>query len=79
MRLYSWDYTINHNENRDENEKKGHIGTTQIDLGLDIETNIVNIKSVLVWWWLYVLSNIRSSVHENVKQDWGWTEKELCL
>ena len=25
------------------------------------------------------LSNIGSSVHEKVKQDWGWTEKELCL
>ena len=28
-----------------------------IDQGLDIDTNIVNIKSVSVWWCLYVLSN----------------------
>ena len=30
MCLYSWDYTINHNENKDENKKKIHIDTTQI-------------------------------------------------
>ena len=51
--LYSWDYTINHNENKDENEKKkqkkDHIDTIYIDLGLDMNTNIVNIKGDSVW------------------------------
>ena len=28
VRLYSWDYRINHNENEDENEKIDHINTT---------------------------------------------------
>ena len=53
--MYSWDHTINHNENEDENEID-HIDTTQIDQGVDMEANIVNRKSVLVTWCLYVLS-----------------------
>ena len=38
--------------------KIDHIDTTQIDLGLDMDKNRVNIKIVSVWWWLYALSNI---------------------
>ena len=33
MCLYSWDYTINHDENKDENEKKDYTNNIQIDLG----------------------------------------------
>ena len=55
MCLYSWDYTINHNENEDEIEKRSH--KYDIDLGLEMDTNIVNIRNVSVWWCLYVLSN----------------------
>ena len=44
-----------------------------LDLGLDIDTNIVNTKSLLtyVWWSLYILSNI--------KQHWGWVKRKGCL
>ena len=42
MRLYSWDYTINHHEKEDENEN---------DLDLELDTDI---ESSLVWWCLYV-------------------------
>ena len=45
--MYSWDYTINHNENEDE-KNITQIPTRQIDLGLDMDINIVNIKSVSV-------------------------------
>ena len=55
MCLYSWDYTINHNENEDENEKTDHLYTTQIDLDLVMDTDVVNAESVSVWWCLYVL------------------------
>ena len=41
--------------------------------------HIVNIRSVSVWWCLYVLSNIWSSIHEKVKQNWSWVEKKRCL
>ena len=45
--MYSGDYTINHNENYDQNvEKVDHIDTIKVDVGLDMGTNIVNIKSV---------------------------------
>ena len=40
--LYPWAFTINHYENEDEN-KKYHIDATWIDLGLDMDTSIVNI------------------------------------
>ena len=48
MCLYSWDFTINHNENENKNEKIDLTDTTLADLGLDMDTNIVNIKSVEV-------------------------------
>ena len=52
-----WDYTIDHHENEEENESK-ITDPTWIDLGLDMDTNIIIIKSLSVWWWcLYVLSN----------------------
>ena len=50
--------------------KIDHIDTTYIDLGLYVGTNIVNIKSVLVWW---------CSMHEKVKQHWGWVEENRYL
>ena len=53
MCLYSWNYAINHNENGDENKKK----ESQTDLGLDMDTNTENMRSVSVWWCLFVLSN----------------------
>ena len=72
MCLYSWDFTINHNENENKNEKIDRTDTTLADLGLDMDTNIVNIKSVEVWWCLKQhLSDIWSSIHERDKQTWG--------
>ena len=42
----------------------------------------IKIKSVSVWWCLYklgkYLSNIRSSIHENVKQHRGWVKKSVA-
>ena len=56
MCLYSWDCTINHNENEDENAKKrSHKYDTSRPRSRHGH-NIVNIKTVLVWWALY-LSN----------------------
>ena len=34
-----------------------HIDTTKVELGQDVDTNILNIKCVSVWWWLYAISN----------------------
>ena len=52
-------------------------------LGLDMDKNIVNKKSVSVWWCLYVLSNTQatntcSSIYEKVKQHWRWVEKSIA-
>ena len=46
MCLFSWDYTINHNKSGDKNKKIDHIDNKSTDL--DLDTNIVNIKSVSV-------------------------------
>ena len=47
MCLYSRDYNINHNEKEYKNEIK-ITNTTKIDLGLEMDTNIINIKSAQV-------------------------------
>ena len=46
-----------------------------------MDTNIVNIRNISVWWCFYVLNYTKAtfkahSVHEKVKQQWGWTEKK---
>ena len=37
--IYPWDYTINHNENKDEKWKIDHIETAQVDLNYTINHN----------------------------------------
>ena len=39
---------INVKENEAENEKIDQVDTTQIDLGIDMDTNILNIKYVSI-------------------------------
>ena len=42
--------------------------------------NILNIKCVsVVPCYNDVSSNIWTSIHEKVKQHWGWVEKKCCL
>ena len=41
MCLYNWDYTINHNENEDERSHRH-------DIGLEMDTKIVNKNSVSI-------------------------------
>ena len=48
MCLYSWDYTKTYNEKKTK-IKIDHIVTTKIDLGLEINTNKVNIKGVSLY------------------------------
>ena len=48
---------INDNGKWDCKWKIEYIVTTYIDQGLDMDLNILNIKCVSVWWWLYVLSS----------------------
>ena len=47
-----------------------------IDLGLDIGTNVVNKKCMMMLICIKQdLSYIWSSIYEKVKQHWGWDEK----
>ena len=66
-------YIINHHENEDENGKKDR----KIDLDLNVDTNLVNIKSVSVWWCLYVLSNTEATFEAQFMKKLGNTEADL--
>ena len=69
---------INWNENESDNEK--YI-IWLIDLDVDMDSNIKNIacrgKAMCISNEQH-LSNISASIHENVKQHWGWVEKKAC-
>ena len=41
--LYQWDYIINCNESKNDNDKVDHINKTNIDQDVDIKANIKNI------------------------------------
>ena len=60
------------------------IHSKYIDLGLDVDTNIVNCfkKSLSMMMLICIkqhLSNIWSSIQEKVKQHWGWVEKKALF
>ena len=56
--------------------------TKQIDLGLDMDTNIfkyeICLNVVMVICIKQHLTNIWSLVHDKVKQHWSWVEKKHC-
>ena len=56
--------------------KVDHIDKIKIDLDIDMDTNILNVKCVTIQ---QDLSNIWSSIHKNVKQHWAWDKKKRCL
>ena len=61
--------------------KIDHIGKTYIDLGLDMDINILNIISVSVWWCAYMYkATLKQHLKLNswkVKQHWGWVENSV--
>ena len=73
--------------NHHENDKKwikikikiitDHIDTTQIDLGIDMDTNLVNIKLFSVWWCFYVLSNTWATIEAQFMTALSNAEAEL--
>ena len=75
MCLYSWEYTINHYENEDEIEK--WLYTTKTDLCFDMGTNIVNIRSVSVWWCFYITPNTQATLEAQFIKKLSNTEAEL--
>ena len=49
--------------------------TTQIDLNLNKNTNILKLKCLGMMILIYIkqhVNNICSSIHEKVKWHWGW-------
>ena len=70
---------INHNRSEYENENRStdHIDTTKIKLRLDMDTNVVNIKTVSLRWCLYVLGNSRATYEAKFMKKLSNTEAEL--
>ena len=75
--MYSWDYTINHNENEDENDKRSYrynMNRAKSRLGHKYS----NIKRVLLRLWLWIKqhpSNVWSWIYGKVKHRWGELKK----
>ena len=65
MCLYSWDYTINHDEHEDENKK---ISLTYVIKKLKPSKCKRCLNLMQLMHIKQHLSNIQSSIHENVKQ-----------
>ena len=67
----------------DEMKIKMKNGSHRYDINrpsLDMDTDVVNIRSASVgWFFKQHLSNMWSSVHEIVKHHWGWVKKKRCL
>ena len=74
--LNSWDYVINHNDNEDENEERWHRHVNKPRHGLKYSENKKCLSMMMLVCIKQHLSNIWSSIHEKVKQHWGWVEKK---
>ena len=75
---------INNNENEVENKKINRKDMTQIELGLDMDTNDyakykMCLSIMMVICIKQHLRNIWSSNDEKVKQHWGWVKKKRCV
>ena len=57
--------------------KTDHIDTTKIDLSIVMDTNKVNIKSLSIWWYFYVLSNTQATSEAQFMKKLSNTEAEF--
>ena len=74
--LNSWDYAINHNDNEDENEERWHRHVNKPRHGLKYSEIKKCLSKMMLVCIKQHLNNIWSSIHEKVKQHWGWVEKK---
>ena len=62
---------------------KSRLQKYNIDLGLDMDTTILSIKLcpslTMLMSIKQQLSNIWSSIHDRVKEHWGWAGKKVFL
>ena len=82
MCLYLWDHTINHNESENENEKRSYrydINRPSSRHGHKCSKYKKELSKMMLICTKQHVSNIWSSIHEKVKQHWGWVEKKPCL
>ena len=76
--LFSWGYTINHNENGDESEKQIPINRPRSRHGRKYSKyKKCFIKMMLICIKQH-LSNTWRSIHKKIKQHWVWVEKGVA-
>ena len=81
MCLYSPDYTINHNEKKDENENISHrydINRPRCKHGPKYSKYNTCLRMIMLTCTKQHLSNIWTSIHEKVKQYRGLVEKSVA-
>ena len=78
VRLFKWGYVINDNENEAGNEKY-NINRSRPRYRHKNAQYEICLSKIMVRCIKQHLSNIWSSIHEKVKQHWGWVEKKRCL
>ena len=80
MCLYSWDYTINHIQNK--NGKRSHtydINRRRSAHGHKYSEYKGCLNMMMPICIKQHLTNSRSSILEKVKQHWGWVEKKVLF
>ena len=81
MCLYPWECTINHNKNEDESEKRSHrydINRRRPRHGHKYNKYKICLSMMMLISVKQQLSNTKSSIHEKVKQHWGWAVKSVA-
>ena len=77
---FKWDYMMNDNENKAENEKKRssryHINRPRPRHEHKYTKYKMCLSTMMVICTRLFLSNIWSSIHEKFKQQWGLVEKK---
>ena len=79
VRLFKWGYIINGNEKKLKTKNRWYIydmNRSRIWHGYKYTKYQTYFRIMMVMYIKQYLSNIWTSIHEKVKQHWGWVEKK---
>ena len=79
VRLFKWGYIINGNEKRLKTKNRWYrydMNRSRIRHGYKSTKYQIYFSIMMVMYIKQYLSNIWTSIHEKVKQHWGWVEKK---
>ena len=79
MRLFKWGYIINVKENRLKTKNRWYrydMNRSRIRHGYKYTKYKIYLSIMTAMYIKQYLSNIWTSIHEKVKQHWGWVEQK---